>query len=170
MAVAGSADEWERLRAAAVGVLAAAGDAAGQLPAALGTALDGLRDALRGEAPGSAAGRQLPVQDPFGDFLTSRRYSGSEPGQPIPLETMAADLKRRLGNDRGIDDRQPGERAWNVTITELRGMVIASLLEELAARLSPGAAFGPGKHGIALARVALDLSKELQDQTFVGSS
>jgi hypothetical protein len=47
-------------------------------------------------------------------------------------------------------------------------MIVAGLLEELAARLSPGAAFGPGRSGEELARLATDLAKELLDQTFVG--
>jgi hypothetical protein len=55
-----------------------------------------------------------------------------------------------------------------VVITELRAMIIAGLLEELAARLSPGTAFGPGRSGEELARLATDLAKELLDQTFVG--
>ncbi len=47
-------------------------------------------------------------------------------------------------------------------------MIIARLLEELAARLAPGAAFGPGGNGEALAGLAKELAKELLDQTFVG--
>ncbi|MDS1272715.1 hypothetical protein RIF23_20760, partial [Lipingzhangella sp. LS1_29] len=88
------------------------------------------------------------------------------------LPQRAADLRRRLDNDRSLaDGGEPGDpdvESVNVVITELRAMVTAGLLDELAARLSPGAAFGPSRDGEPLAEVARALSKELRSQTFLG--
>lgn len=154
--------QYEVLRTAAIQVLDAVPSAEGQLSAPLSGALERLRDALRGDAA------PAPSLDPFVHYLTEQHYVGAE-AQAITLEQMAADLRHDLDSDRALDDRLPGEPDRNVTVTELRGMVVGGLLQELAARLSPGAAFGPGTNGEALARVARDLARELLDQTFVGS-
>lgn len=156
--------QYALLRAAAVQVLDAATGEPGQLAAAL----QGLRDALRGDPAPDASAGDRPVLDPFEHYLTELRYEEAEPARAITLERMAVELRRQLDNDRAVDERLPGEPERNVTVTELRAMVVGGLLEELAARLSPGAAFGPGRNGEALAGVAAALSKELLDQTFVG--
>ena len=153
---------YEELRAAAVQVLEAAPGADGQL----GTALEGLRDALRGEPPPPAEGR--PTLDPFEHYLSRLHYEAGQPPRAVTLERMALELRRQLDDDRPLDARLPGEPERNVVVTELRGMVVGALLKELAARLSPGAAFGPGRDGEALAGVATALARELLDQTFVG--
>lgn len=157
----GLTGRYEALRTAAARVLEAAPRGEDQLA----TALEGLRDALRGEPPPDA-GR--PDLDPFVHYLTELRYTQGEPAQAITLDRMAVELRRQLDNDRRLDDRLPGAPDRNVTITELRAMVVGGLLEELAARLSPGAAFGPDRNGEALAGVAAALAGELLDQTFVG--
>lgn len=153
---------YELLRTAAVQVL----DAAPAGEGSLGAALERLRDALRGESrPADGGG---PVLDPFEHYLTRQRYERDQPPRAITLERMAVELRHRLDSDRSVDDRTPGEPDRNVVVTELRGMVVGALLKELAARLSPGAAFGPGRNGEPLAGVAEALAKELLDQTFVG--
>src|SRR5215472_15126597 len=153
---------YERLRTAAVQVLDAARSGEDQFD----TALERLRDVLRGDPP--PAGGGALVLDPFEHYLTRQRYERDQPPRAITLERMALELQHRLARDRAIDDRRPGDPDRNVTVTELRAMVVGGLLRELAARLSPGAAFGPGRNGEALAGVASALSKELLDQTFVG--
>jgi hypothetical protein len=154
----------ESLRAAAVEVL----EAAPRGEAELAAALERLRDALRGEAPASPPEPGRPVLDPFEHYLTRLRYERDQPPAAITLERMAVELRHRLDNDRSLDDRLPGDPDRNVTVTELRAMVVGALLKELAARLSPGPAFGPGRSGQPLAGVAEALAKELLDQTFVG--
>lgn len=158
----GSDPRYEELRAAAVQVLEAAPGADGPL----GTALERLRDALRGEPPPPAEGR--PALDPFEHYLSRLHYEPGQPARAVTLERMALELRRQLDDDRPLDARVLGEPERNVVVTELRGMIAATLLRELAARLSPGAAFGPGRNGEALAGVATALARELLDQTFVG--
>ncbi|MEU6183194.1 hypothetical protein [Streptomyces coeruleorubidus] len=129
-------------------------------------ALRYLRAVLSGDTP-QQPGSENAALDPFEHSLTARRYEGRR-AHPISLSQQAVELRRRLDADRGLDERQPGESSRNVVITELRAMIVAGLLEELAARLSPGAAFGPGRSGEELAHLATDLAKELLNQTFVG--
>ncbi|KLL09754.1 hypothetical protein BL254_19875 [Protofrankia sp. BMG5.30] len=157
--------EYTRLRNAAIGVLDAMSDA--ENPSArVDVALRNLRAVLSGDTP-RQSDTERGALDPFEHSLAARLYVGRQ-AEPIPLPQRAADLRRRLAGDRGLDERLPGELSRNVVITELRAMIVASLLKELAARLSPGAAFGPGQSGDELARLATDLAKELLDQTFVG--
>ncbi|MCX4732729.1 hypothetical protein [Streptomyces sp. NBC_01363] len=113
------------------------------------------------------SGEKCGGPDPFEHALAARRYADQQ-AQPISLSQRAAELRHRLDGDRDLDKRQRGEPSRNVVITELRAMIVAGLLEELAARLSPGAAFGPGRSGEELAHLAADLAKELLDRTFVG--
>lgn len=162
----GVTSRYELLRAAAIRVLEAVPDVE-RPPGQLSAALEGLRDAVRGEVAPPDVGPRRPLLDPFRHYLTEKLYVDRDVSA-IPLEQMAADLRRDLDGDRALDDRLPGEPERNVVVTELRGMVVGGLLQELAARLSPGAAFGPGRNGEPLARVARDLAKELLDQTFVG--
>ncbi|MCQ4043281.1 hypothetical protein ACFOSC_01080 [Streptantibioticus rubrisoli] len=158
-------DEYAQLRNAAIRLLDAMSDL--ESPSQqVDAAFQDLRAALSGDTS-RRSGTEYGALDPFQHALAARRYAGQR-AQPIPLPQRATELRRRLDGDRGLDERQPGEPSRNVVITELRAMIVAGLLEELAARLSPGAAFGPGRSGEELARLATDLAKELLDQTFVG--
>lgn len=157
--------QYAQLRSAAIEVLDAMPGAADSSPQ-FHDALKSLRAALEGETPP----RSLPTRsslDPFEHSLVARSYVGQR-AEPISLAERAVELRRRLEGDRDLEDRLPGEPSRNVAVTELRAMIVAGLLEELAARLSPGAAFGPGRSGEELARLAKDLADELLAQTFVG--
>lgn len=157
--------EYARLRGAAIEVLDAIPDRADSSPR-FEDALESLRAVLAGGTPP----RSVPAHgspDPFEHALVARRYEGRR-AEPISLPERAVELRRRLEADRGLEDRLPGEPSRNVAVTELRAMIVAGLLEELAARLSPGAAFGPGRSGEELARLAKDLADELLAGTFVG--
>ncbi|GGO98547.1 hypothetical protein GCM10012280_62940 [Wenjunlia tyrosinilytica] len=156
--------KYGRLRDAVIGVLDTMPEVENS-SAQVDVALRNLRAALMGDTLRQPDMRG--VLDPFEYSLAARLYVDRR-GEPIPLPQRAADLRRRLDRDRGLDERRLGEPSRNVVITELRAMIVAGLLEELAARLSPGVAFGPGRSGEELARVAADLAKELLDQTFVG--
>jgi hypothetical protein len=146
---------YQALRAAARAVLDAADD--DPAPSQRTTELRALARAVR---EGDAGPRQLeprPSVDPARHVLSMRRYDTGEPGSPITLARHARELRRDLESD------QP---ARSVVVTEVRAVVIASLLEELAARLSPGPAFGAGTGGEELARIVGQLAAELLDQTF----
>ncbi|WP_216588453.1 hypothetical protein [Streptomyces brasiliscabiei] len=157
--------EYAQLRGAAIEVLDAMPDRADSSPQ-FEDALKSLRAVLAGETPSRSGPEHRPL-DPFRHALVARRYTGQR-AEPISLPERAVELRRRLEGDRGLEDRPPGEPSRNVAITELRAMIVAGLLEELAARLSPGAAFGPGRGGEELARLAKELADELLAGTFVG--
>ncbi|TDC73670.1 hypothetical protein [Actinomadura sp. 7K507] len=157
--------EYTRLREAAILVLDALPDAEDR-PTQVDGALRSLRAVLSGDVS-MQSDTGAGTLDPFEQMLTVRRYTGRR-AEPVSLPQQAADLRRQLDGDRALDERLPGEPSRNVVVTELRAMIVASLLEELAARLSPGVAFGPGRNGEELAQLAVDLAKELLDQTFLG--
>ncbi|MFI9324904.1 hypothetical protein ACIGXI_34720 [Kitasatospora aureofaciens] len=120
---------------------------------------------------GSAPGRPEPETDsldPAKHVLTLRGYDCGVEGSPIALADLAGDLRRELENDGPTLQRLPGSPWRLVLLTELRGVVIGSLLRELAARLSPGPEFGPGEEGLELACLARELADDILDQTFVG--
>lgn len=153
------------LRDAAIGVLDAMPEADGS-PQRVDAALRNLRAVLAGDTSTSVdTERETP--DPFEYSLTAKRYV-SDRAKSISLAQRADDLRRRLDGDRSPQARPSDGAPGDVVITELRAMVVAGLLEELAARISPGAAFGPGRHGEALAQLSTELAKELLAQTFVG--
>jgi hypothetical protein len=164
-----------RLREAAITLLQSSASLSGELPVALRTGLEDLRAALSrtghtpqaAQAPAATAAAAEPAPDPFRHVLSILSYT-DDGAEPIPLERFAADKGRSLDSDRGLEDHLPGQPPRNVTVTELRAMIIARLLRELAARISPGAAFGPGRSGLALAKVATDLAEELVADTIVG--
>ncbi|WP_280420620.1 hypothetical protein [Nocardia carnea] len=96
------------------------------------------------------------IADPARHLVSLYRYEGT--GRiPISFDEEAADIRRELAADRPVrGESQP------VVITELRAMIIGSLLRELAARL------GAGPAGRNLAAIAGELADELIDQTVAG--
>ena len=101
--------------------------------------------------------------DPAKHVLSVTRSDRHGMRRPITLTCHAQELRRELADDH-LWPNGPGRPARNVVVTEVRAVVIASLLEELAARLLPGPAFGAGTDGQELARVVADLAAELLDQ------
>lgn len=160
-----SRGEYARLREAAIEVLDAAPEVGGST-ARLDSALEALRAELGGDRPPRTEGQRV-VLDPFEHALAMKRYVDKD-AFPIPLPERATEMQQWLDNDRRLDQPRGDGSYGHVAITELRAMIAAEFLEELAARLTPGAAFGPGRNGEDLARVAIDLAKELLAQTFVG--
>lgn len=153
---------YSQLRAAAVAVL----DAAAELPdypESLRRCLVALHRAVQGE---DSPDNSTPAVDPGRHMVSLLRYEDREKF-PITLDQEAVEIRRDLEADQPLDERAQAPDGI-VVLTELRGMVVGSLLRELAARLSPGAAFGPGRAGTALAEVATDLSWEILNQTIVG--
>lgn len=160
-------ERYERLRNAAVGVLAVLDDPAGN-PQTLHSALTVLHEAVRGESadiPPTSDCQTAP--DPALHMISGLAYTGRV-GRPIALDEEASSVRRQLDNDRGVDDITYNGPERNVHLTELRAMLVGGLLHELAARLRPGADFGPSREGEELAAVATGLSWTVLDQTFVG--
>lgn len=110
--------------------------------------------------PGPSAGGT--ALDPAKHALSVRRYDGNGAEHPMALTRYARQLRRDLESDRR---RLTGPRGGrHVVLSEVRAVVIASLLEELAARLRPGPTFGPSTEGREMARVIAGLVAELIDQ------
>ncbi|MFI9538054.1 hypothetical protein ACIG56_33040 [Nocardia fusca] len=154
---------YRRVRDAAVVALASVGDT-GDYPPPVARALAQLRQVVEQDT-GPAADSDLPVVDPARHLVSRLNYRGTQKF-PVSLDDEADELRRQLAADRTVagTDGDSG----NVVLTELRGMIVGGLLQELAARLTPGPAFGSGTHGEALAALVTELSGELLDQTFVG--
>lgn len=167
---------YEALRTAAMAVLDAATDRDPPLvlkyapyPVEYSPALHALYRALREDESVSAAPGRL-AQDPARHLLTMTDYRTSRLGAPVTLEQRAADLQARLDADRPIDQTLPGDSSYNVIMGYLRASIIASLLTELAARLLPGTAFGPGMDGQKLALICLDLANEFRNKSSPGAN
>jgi hypothetical protein len=167
---------YEALRAAAMAVLDAATDSDPPLvlkyapyPVRYTPTLHALYQALGEDEPAGPEPGQL-VRDPARHLLTMADYRTSSEGTPVTLEQRAADLQARLDADRPIDQTLPGDSSYNVIMSYLRASVIASLLTELAARLLPGTAFGPGRDGQKLALICLDLANEFRNKSSPGAN
>ncbi|GAA5107937.1 hypothetical protein [Nocardia iowensis] len=161
--------QYELLRETAIRVLDAIGNAQEE-PEALRNALVDLHLTVAGDAPiTTSAELPHPTLDPERHLRSRFNYVDST-AHPVPLVEEAAEIRRELAEDRGRDDHSPGDPERNVHFTGLEAMIIGGMLQELAARLQPGDAFGPSNNGAELAAVATDLAWELLDQTFVGRS
>jgi hypothetical protein len=167
---------YEALRTAAMAVLDAATDSDPPLvlkyaphPVRYTPALHALYQALRADESVQPAQGQR-ARDPARHLLAMADYRRSRLSTPVTLEQRAADLLARLDADRPIDQTLPGDSSYNVIMGYLRAGIIASLLTELAARLLPGAAFGPGTNGQKLALICLDLANEFRNKSSPGAN
>lgn len=103
--------------------------------------------------------------DPAKHALSVRRYDRNGADRPMTLTHYARQLRRELESDRWQVGRDRPAR--HVVVSEVRAVVIASLLEELAARVLPGPAFGASTEGEEMAHVVAELVAELIDQAIV---
>jgi hypothetical protein len=153
----------EALRAAAADALNSALSRRHPIPVTYTAELHALHLALLECGSESAA-----VPDPGRYSLAFTDYRDDGSSGPYDLTTLAAELRTDLDADRAPGEHLPDQLPRDVTITPLRAMVISSLLKELAARLAPGPAIGPGDSGRALAEIAANLGERLIDQTPAG--
>jgi hypothetical protein len=156
---------YEDLRRAAAAVLAAtAADAAPVYPAHQDR-VDALRLALDGSGPRNATSRE--VVDPDRHHLSIWDYQSEVPGgAPFPFADHERSIRRSLAREVVTEPRDedwPDNR--KPTLTELQAMVVATLLQELAARLT--ATGDPG--GADLAAVVLELADDVLAPTFAGA-
>ena len=126
--------------------------------------LNALEQALHGDGPWDAVTRE--VVDPGRHLLSIRDYHSGVPGGiPYPFAENAQSIRRSMAADDAAE-HPVGDwpNDWDPTLTELEAMIVATLLQELAARLT--ATGDPG--GAELAAVARDLADEVLAPTFAG--
>jgi len=163
------AERYEALRAAAAAVLDEAEADDTPVPVRYTLALRAMHVALAdGTAPDQSGAERFA--DPARHMMTSRDYAAGRQGAPRTLTEQAADFRRWLVAEAPVADGHsgPGSIRNKAVFTELRAMVAGALLLELAARLVPGPAFGPGTDGEDLAALAIELAGGLLDNTVVG--
>lgn len=154
---------YETLRQAAVAVLEAAAADPVRPYIAHQKNLDALAQVLEGGGPQATVVREL--QDPDVHMLGQRDYDqGLRNGASQGFADCVAGMRRSLAGDN--PNYRPA-RIWPseyVRLTELKAIVVGSLLQELAARLvatgDPDAA--------EFAQVALEVAEELTAPTYVG--
>jgi hypothetical protein len=156
---------YEELRRAATAVIeATAADAAPVSPAHR-QKLDALEQALNGSGPQNATTRE--VLDPDVHLLSMRDYESGVPGgAPYSFADEAQSIRRSIAKD-DVAEHPAGywPHEYVPTLTELQAMIVATLLQELAARLE--ATGDPG--GQDLAAVTRGLSDEVLAPTFAGA-
>jgi hypothetical protein len=161
--------EFERrykvLRRAAAAVLESTAAAGTPVVPVHQRRLDALEQALNG--PGSQDATTRGIVDPSRHLLNMLDYQSGVPGgAPFPLAERAQSIRRSIAMDDAAEDpRGYWPDDWNPTLTELQAMIVATLLQELAARLV--ATDDPG--GRELATVVLELADEVLAPTFAGA-
>lgn len=155
---------YEVLRQATAAVLEATPADTTSLSRAYRRSLDALAQTLSGEGPQVPNARE--IQDPAAHYLTMRDYDGDVPhGAPFSLGDRAQSIRRSMAlNDATPEPRGYAPDDFDPTLTELQALTVATMLHELAARLT--ATGDPG--GADLAAVTLQLADEVLAPTFVG--
>jgi hypothetical protein len=156
---------YEALRRAAAAVLEVTAADAAPVSPAYQKKLDALEQTLHGHGPRNALSRE--ILDPDRHYLSMRDYQGGVPGGiPFSLADRAQSIRRSMAKD-DVADHRIGDwpNDWDPTLTELQAMIVATLLQELAVRLT--ATGDPG--GEELAAVALELADEVLAPTFAGA-
>jgi hypothetical protein len=120
-------------------------------------------------SPRTGADRSADAPDPARHSLAFTDYRDDGSSAPCELMRLAAEIRADLDGDRSLDEHLPDQPLRNVTMTQLRAMVISALLNELAARVAPGPAVGAGQAGSDLAAIAVDLGARLVNQTSGGA-
>jgi hypothetical protein len=88
---------------------------------------------------------------------------------PYELTKLAEEIRADLAGDRARGEHLPEHPPRDVHLTQLRAMVISSLLRELAARLAPGPAVGTEEAGRDLAGIAEEFAARLLNMTSAGA-
>jgi hypothetical protein len=109
------------------------------------------------------AERNDPTRHMVSLALYSRSPDGASIRRELPLDDEAASLARGLAGARqdeaGIEnDSHTGQ----VAFSRGRGLILATLLEELAARVRPGFTCGPMRGGDELADLCAELAATLE--------
>lgn len=157
------ARQYEALRQAAAAVLdASAADTAPVYPPHQ-KKLDALARVLADQGPQADPVRE--IQDPGVHLLSTHDWdSGVTGGAPLTFGAEAESIRGSMALDDEADHPALDWPQEYPTLTELQAMTVATLLQELAARLN--ATGDPG--GADLASVALALADEILAPTFAG--
>jgi hypothetical protein len=120
-------------------------------------------------SPPTGSGRPADAPDParYSVAFTDHREDGSS--GPYELTKLAEDLRADLAGDRAVGEHLPDQPLRDVRLTQLRAMVVSSLLTELAARLAPGPAAGTEEAGRDLAEIATEFATRLLNMTSAGA-
>lgn len=111
-----------------------------------------------------------PPQDrPAGSADPARHSLAFTDGGPYELTKLAEEIREDLAGDRARGEHLPEHPPRDVRLTQLRAMVISTLLQELAARLAPGPAAGTEEAGRDLAEIADELATRLMNMTSAGA-
>lgn len=156
---------YEALRRAVAAVLEATAADATPVSPAHQDKVDALERALRGHGSRNAVTRE--ILDPDRHLLSLRDFQRGVPGgAPYPFADEARSIRRSMAADDAAE-HPVGDwpNDWDPTLTELQAMIVATLLQELAARLA--ATGDPG--GEELAAVTLELAAEVLAPTFAGA-
>ncbi|RZS40716.1 hypothetical protein EV193_10327 [Herbihabitans rhizosphaerae] len=156
------AARYETLRAAAAEVLHSALNT--RHPAPYTAELHELHRVLL-DSPSAPAGTPDPARHSLA--FTDYREDGSS--GPYELTRLTEEIRAELADDRARGEHVPDHPVRDVPLTQLRALVIGSLLHELAARLAPGPAVGVAEAGRELAEIAADLGTRLINQTSAGA-
>jgi hypothetical protein len=127
-----------------------------------------LLEARSPSAP-TGSGRPADAPDPARYSLAFTDYWEDGSAGLYELTKLTEEIRADLAGDRRCGEHTPDQPLRDVTMTQLRAMVISSLLPELAARLAPGAAVGTEETGRDLAEIAADLGTRLINQTSAGA-
>jgi hypothetical protein len=117
----------------------------------------------------TGTGRPADAPDPAPYSLAFTDYREDGSAAPYELTRLAEEIRAELAGDRRCGEHVPDHPLRDVTLTQLRALVIGSLLQELAARLAPGPAVGVEETGRDLAEIAAELGTRLINQTFAGA-
>lgn len=164
------AARYEALRAAASAVFVSARHSRPPLPyTAEWHELHRVLLASRTPSAPAESGRPADAPDPvrYSVAFTDHREDGSS--GPYELTRLAEDIRADLAGDRARGEHLPDQPVRDVRLTQLRAMVVSSLLDELAARLAPGPAVGTEETGRDLAEIATEFATRLINMTSAGA-
>jgi hypothetical protein len=164
------AARYEALRAAAVEVFDSAWNSRTPVPyTAEWHELHRVLLESRSPSAPTRSGRPANALDPARYSLAFTDYREDGSSGPYELTRLAAEIRADLAGDRARDEHVPDHQLRDVQLTQLRAMVISSLLEELAARLAPGPAVGTEGAGRDLAEIAAEFATRLINMTSAGA-
>ncbi|QDY10447.1 hypothetical protein FJK98_27620 [Micromonospora sp. HM134] len=111
----------------------------------------------------------VPPADPTRELLIWPDYqrdgSGRTTARRVGLDEKAAQWRATVDAGRGTEERLGRAAPGLVSMSSARGLVVASMLRELAARVRPGFSCGPVRSDGSLSALARELADDLRRRT-----